>query len=250
MMVFLYAYPYLLASLVLLGFFFLGLTIASGQRKPALVAAGLSAPYALASVFFVPDYWEPVRIACFVTGPEDLIFSFANGGIVWLVSTWHIRKKVDLEFDGRRIFERYVLCSTSGLVVALVLRSGGIRMMMASIISIALLGLVMLGLQRRFWHVPVIGGVVFSVFYFVLIRYAFAVFPDLIHQWNFANLSGFAIGGVPLEEILWSLAFGAVYPLLMMYVFDAKECVTQADRGGRDCPSGFEVTAGKECQPL
>jgi hypothetical protein len=88
------------------------------------------------------------------------------------------------------------------------------------------------------------------VFYFVLIRYAFAVFPNLVHQWNFANLSGIAIDGVPLEEILWSLAFGAVYPLLMLYLFDAKECVTRVDKGVRDCPSGFEATARKECQPL
>jgi hypothetical protein len=40
----------------------------------------------MASVFFVPYCWSPVRVADFPAGPEDFIFSFANGGIAWLLA--------------------------------------------------------------------------------------------------------------------------------------------------------------------
>ena len=74
-------YPYLLGGLLMLLAFALGAVLSSGQRRPILTSAVLSAPYACSSVFFVPEYWEPRRTASFVAGPEDTLFSLAGGGL-------------------------------------------------------------------------------------------------------------------------------------------------------------------------
>jgi hypothetical protein len=46
--------------------------------------------------------------------------------------------------------------------------------------------------------------------------------PVLQLHWNPHNLWGPRLFGVPVEEVAWALAYGAVWPLFMAYVFDAR----------------------------
>jgi hypothetical protein len=62
-----------------------GLWRAPHHRTPALVSAALCAPSAGFALLFVPAYWHPKLIVAIPVGVEDVLFSFANGGLAWLM---------------------------------------------------------------------------------------------------------------------------------------------------------------------
>ncbi len=218
-------FPYLTMSLVLFAFFLAGLLLRPHERRPMLLSGLLQGPYALASILFVPDYWNPVRVAeGYLTGPEDIIFSVANGGLVWLFATWPIRNRMTLRPRLSRFAMAYGICALSGLVLVLLCWRSGISIM--SSVLIAMIGVTaVLGLmQGRLWRIPVSGAIVFAGFYSVVIAATFRAFPEFVLQWNNSSLWGPTFLKVPIEEIVWALAFGAVWPFLMAYMLGA-QCV-------------------------
>jgi len=216
------AYPYLALSLALFIIFVAGLVVFQGQRRLMLLSGLLSAPYALASVGFVPEYWNPVRVANFLTGPEDIIFSFANGGIVWLLSIWLVQRRVTLSLQTGRLFRRYIACTSSGVALILVCRFSGLGVMTSVTVSIVALGVLLLWRRGELWPIPVAGAIGFTLLYLVLTVAVSMIWPDYLMQWNADNLWGPIFLGVPLEEVVWAFGYGAVWPLLMAYVFDAR----------------------------
>ncbi len=218
-----YKFPYLTMSLVLFAFFLVGLAFRPHDRGPMLLSGLMQGPYALASILFVPDYWNPVRVAeSYLTGPEDIIFSVANGGLVWLFATWPIRNRVTLTPRLGRFVMAYGVCSLSGMVLVLLCWRSGISIM--SSVLIAMIGVTaVLGLmQRSLWRIPVAGAIVFAGFYSVVIAATFRAFPDFVSQWNHSSLWGPTFLTVPIEEIVWALAFGSVWPFLVAYMLDAQ----------------------------
>ncbi len=49
-----------------------------------------------------------------------------------------------------------------------------------------------------------------------------ALWPHFAEQWTHANLWGLTIAGMPLEEYVWSLAFGSTWPLIIAHVLEAR----------------------------
>ena len=84
---FVQTYPYLMLSLTMLGIFLLALARSPRQVRGFAALSGLlAAPFALTSFLVVPEYWRPVRIAEFLAGPEDIIFTFASAGTAYLLA--------------------------------------------------------------------------------------------------------------------------------------------------------------------
>lgn len=215
-------YPYMAASLVLLHILLAGLLLASGHRRLALLSGLLSAPFAMASVFFVPHYWSPVRLADFPAGPEDFIFSFATGGMAWLLAVWPNRRRVTAELSPGRFLGRYLGWTAAGVSLSAVCWYSGFGPMGAAMAGFAVVGTSLLVRRRDLWPLPVAGGAGFSLFYAVFITAAVLAWPDLGMHWNAENLWGPRILAIPLEEIVWAAGFGTVWPLFMGHVFDAR----------------------------
>src|SRR5262249_36844764 len=72
------------------------------------------------------------------------------------------------------------------------------------------------------WPVAVAGAIGYAVCYPVLLGVAFFILPDFHRQWNTAKLWGLYWFGVPLEEIVLSVGFGALWPFSLAYAFDAR----------------------------
>lgn len=216
------AYPYLALSLALLIIFVAGLIVFQGQRRLMLLSGLLSSPYALASISFVPEYWNPVRVANFLTGPEDIIFSFANGGIVWLLSIWLVQRRITLSLQTGRLLRRYIACTSSGVAFILVCRFSGLGVMTSVMVSVVVLGVLLLWRRGELWPLPVAGAIGFTLLYLVLAGAVSVIWPDFLLQWNADNLWGPSLLRLPLEEVVWAFGYGAVWPLLMAYVFDAR----------------------------
>lgn len=214
---------YLFMSLVVLVIFIIAYLLSPGnQRRPMMLSGLLSAPWSLTSILFVPDYWHPERVLTFLTGIEDIVFSFANGGIIWLLSIWVVRDAFLLNLRIETILKRYIICSIFGVVIGSVFKRGGLGVMTSAIIGTIALGCILLVVHRRIWPITLIGMITFTAMYTVVFFITFAIWPEFIGQWNTGNLWGISVIGIPLEEIVWAAAFGGVWPTLMAYVFDIK----------------------------
>jgi hypothetical protein len=70
--------------------------------------------------------------------------------------------------------------------------------------------------RRDAWPIVVTGGIGFGVFYLLLIKVSLLVWPHFIHQWQPDVPLGYW-WGVPVYEIVWSIGFGACWPLYMVF---------------------------------
>lgn len=215
-------YPYLASCLILLQILLVALALDSARRHLAVLSGLLSSPYALLSVFFVPEYWAPVRTTRLAASPEDFIFSFATGGIVWLLASWPLRRRFTHRLDWARFLGRYLECVVPGVTIGWLCFVSGLGVMASAIVGIAAVWGVLLWRCGGLWPLSAAGAFGFALFYAVLMVAAVVVWPDLHLHWNAANLWGPRLLGVPVEEIAWALAYGAVWPLFMAYVLDTR----------------------------
>lgn len=218
-----FRYPYMLGSLALLALFLVAFAIYREQRKLMLLSGLLSAPFSFASIMFVPDYWAPVRVVEFGTGLEDLLFSFATGGLAWLLAIGPFRQKIAVRLEMRRLLLGYTLLSTAGIAAASLSWKHGFSPMGATLLSVLALGA---GLCLvRAGHLPIFftGAIAFAAIYWMWIAAMTLVAPSFLSHWSDENLWGIRLFlGIPLEEMLWAAAFGAVWPLFMAFLFNTR----------------------------
>jgi hypothetical protein len=215
-------HPYLGLSLILVAILLLGFVVCRKHRLAMLFSAVVSAPFALWSPTFVPEYWQPVRVACFVAGPEDFAFAFASGGITWLAGTWPVRDRMTLEIRPRRTVARLFLCLLPSAAVTTLLWLIGVRVMGAVICGLVALSLLTLRLRSRLWPIGVSGAIGFGALYASVLATSFALWPHFAEQWTVDQLWGYFVFGLPLEEVIWALGFGAAWPLLVAYALDVR----------------------------
>ena len=235
------AHIYLAWSLVHLAICTGSLIVFREHRQLMLRSALFSVPTALYAIAFVPEYWRPETVAGSVTSPEDVLFSFANGGIVWLLAFGLSGQRVTARRVPHQWLFRYLGCTTLFVATSLPLWLAGLKVMSAGLIgSLVVLGFV--GWRcRALWRAAIGGGLGFMVLYAALLGGVLAVWPHLLLQWNIPNLWGLYLLNIPLEEIVWALAYGAVWPLLMAYVFDARPIAQDVNSRDSHPGSGFVV---------
>jgi hypothetical protein len=217
-----FSHPYLVWSLVLLGFCVAGFLIFSRERKKIFVSAILSMPAACTAVLFVPAYWKPIRITPLSVGIEDLIFSFATGGIVWIFVSFTACRNFTCDIALTNVIKRYLILVALGMTLLLILyRSTNWGVMFEAMIGISVAGFILLLRQRfRSWRIAAAGSILFTLYYFFVTGLILYLFPHMDSYWNKEILLGISVLNVPLEEIVWAFGFGAVWPLAMTYVFD------------------------------
>jgi len=218
------SYPYLIWSLVLLASYLIGFSLFHKERGRILISALLSVPAAGQALVFVPQYWKPLRILKSPIGIEDIIFSFATGGIAWIVICAMSGGKTISRSSPGRITGRYLLLLLSGSVLSYVsMQVLDLPIMDQALIGISIIGLVLLaGSRFKTWRIAAAGSMIFTLYYSVFTGIVMKLFPHMRSYWNDDMLWGISIMNIPIEEIMWALAFGAVWPLAMAFVFDLK----------------------------
>lgn len=192
------------------------------QRKPIMLSAALSAPFGLLSIFFVPHYWDPVRVVVVGAGIEDLMFSFAGGGIVWFGATFFFRSRIKMRFHTMRIALVYLGTTFIGISLGMIFNLAGLSPMAITYLSFSVVVIVFLRMRKQLWLLSLSGALTYGLFYTILCFLIFSFHPDFLQQWNLEALSGVLIVGAPLEELLWAFGFGAVWPLIIGYGFDVR----------------------------
>jgi len=216
-------FPYLIFSFLLFLLFVLGLTISPARFKRSVcLSAILSAPTSLASFAFVPGYWDPKRIVPYEIGPEDVIFSFSTGGIIWLFIILIISLKYDVRHNDRIFFVKYAGLLFFGLLLYFLMWLTRIDIMLATIITVFIIGIWILTQKPDYLILSVVGAIVFPLFYFCILKGFFVMFPEFREQWSLEKLLGIQALGIPVEELMWAFATGAVWPLIIAYLLNVK----------------------------
>jgi len=211
-------HPYAICGLLLASFSAIALIGASREHRRSLLLSGvLSAPWALSSVLFVPDYWNPERLWGGPVGVEDLVFSYSTGVLAWALPYWRLPAPIpSLQLSAQGV-GRLLLCWLAGSLACTTLLSAGARAMPATLASMLILGTALARMRRDLIGPTLRGALGFAGLYFLVLKSLFMAYPVMPGYWNGAGLLGFWLTGVPVDELLWAASFGAVWPLMMTY---------------------------------
>jgi len=210
-------YTYMSFSLLLLAIWAACWWQSDSQRSNMLWSSILAAPFGFLSIFFVPYYWDPIRLIEFGTGLEDLIFSFAGGGIAWSCATYPFRHRLHLQFDRQRLIIVYLATCAAGILFGWLLNLAGTAPMAITFAGFAFAVTIYLLLRRSLLTLMLAGAGIYGTFYLLICLLAFNLQPEFINQWNLLALSGIVWLGIPIEELGWGIGFGAAWPLIFGY---------------------------------
>jgi hypothetical protein len=90
--------------------------------------------------------------------------------------------------------------------------------MNSTMAGIAASAAVMLALRRGLWPLMLRGALLFGAFYLGFIKLALLLYPSFLASWSPAVPFGYW-WGIPLYELYWAIAFGAVWPLFIAFSF-------------------------------
>ena len=189
------------------------------HRRAMLWASLLTLPFGLTEPLFVPEYWTPPSLFDLAerTGfdIESLVFSFGIGGVAAvLYDLLTGRVTVPLPEAQRRapVHRHHVAALVSPFALFALLYflpwnpiyPGIVAMLSGAVLAI----LCRRDLLRRTW----VGGVLFVAYYTVFLQGLRLAAPGYIERvWNLDALSGIVVLGMPVEELLFALTFGAYW---------------------------------------
>ncbi|NOZ81356.1 MAG: hypothetical protein GXP63_06825 [DPANN group archaeon] len=212
--------PWLAFSLILLGIWFVIFLARSLVRKEMLWASILTAPFGLTEPIFVPAYWNPPSLfnLAATTGfdVESIIFSFAVGGIgavlyETFIKTHHVKMSQHERGSSRHRYHLWALLSPLITFIPLYVFTSLNPIYSASIAMIT--GATAATLCRPDLKKKIfLGSLLFLALYFVFFLSFNLFYPGLVEQvWNLQAISGILIAGIPLEELMFALTFGALW---------------------------------------
>jgi hypothetical protein len=218
------AYPYLGWTAAYFGLLLLLLTISPPpQRRAALLSALMNLPLAFTEALAIPAYWNPSRTVTWLSvSPEDILFCFTSGGMAWILATMPLGKRLRLNPRPGFIMSRYSLSCAVGLLMYLAVKALNAKPMLLLLLPVSAAGILLLWLRPGYWRISAFGLFGCTLVHFLLVKTSFALTPSFSQSWNASNLWGPILWGVPLDELVWSAAAGAVWPMCMAYAFDTR----------------------------
>ena len=217
----LFDYPYLVTSLVLLTIAMTGYCVFRKHRRALFMSGLFSMPCSLTTFYFVPEYWQPVRLFDFLLGIEDIFFSFSSGMLAWFLMVVRPGEVVS-ETGWSKVLPRYFKVLVLGIATTLLMQQIPIMVMNQALVGIIIIGLILSWNRWRALPSALLTGVVFSLFYTLLLAFMFANFPEFSIQWTHSNLFGLSVMGIPVEESIWACIFGVCWVIVMVFVFNTE----------------------------
>ncbi|HUZ75796.1 MAG TPA: lycopene cyclase domain-containing protein [Stellaceae bacterium] len=188
-------------------------------RKIMIWTSVATMPFGLTEPLFVPRYWNPPSLFDLAqrTGfdIESLMFCFAIGGVG--VVLYDIVTSATLVPVGRteracrrhRFHRAALLAPVAAFPILMLLPWNPIY---PAIIAMALGGVATALCRPDLASKSLIGGALFAAYYATFMLLLAWSSPGYIERvWNLAALSGFRIGDIPAEELLFGFAFGTYW---------------------------------------
>jgi hypothetical protein len=186
------------------------------HRQTMRWASLFTLPFGLTEPLFVPEYWNPPSLFDLAqrTGfdLESLIFTFAIGGVaavLYSVLTRRGARIVPSREMHKPLHRHHYKALAAPFIAFPVLYLLPWNPIYAGIAAMAIGALATMlcrpDLKTKTW----IGGLLFLGYYAIFLLGLEWTAPGYIARvWNLAALSGVLVFGMPLEELLWAVAFG------------------------------------------
>ncbi len=195
-----------------------------GKKYRAEIRWGtfISAPMALTSLLFVPQYWTPPSLfdldQKIRVGIEDVLWAAAVGGIASVVAEILLKERLSALRKGarKRHFAPFVVVVV--VFIALEVWHPG-KTIYNTIIAFAVGALVIAYLRSDLVPTMLTGALSFALLYFALFLIFLFLYPGFIQRYyNIPNLLGIYVLGVPIEELLFAGTGGAIWSVAYEYV--------------------------------
>lgn len=217
-----YHYSYLVGVLIFgaawLACYLLGKNYRAEIRWGTLV----SAPMALTSILFVPQYWTPPSLfnldQKIRVGIEDFLWAAAVGGIASVVGEILLKERLSALRKAAR--ERHYMPFVVVVAVFLAMEfwHPG-KTIYSCIIAFAIGAAVIAYLRSDLIPTMFTGALSFTALYFALFLVFLFLYPGFVQRYyNVPNLLGIYIAGVPIEELLFAGTGGAIWSVGYEYV--------------------------------
>lgn len=175
------------------------------------IMGGVAGP--ISELLYFRDYWRPEILGNFWFGIEDVLFGFFIFGIAGVIyeelfGKHHMKRKTRNKHWGFILvgFVMLGLIATSALVFKFRVNS-----IYATIIVFMLMAAIMCFSRKDLFPQSIMSGILLGALMFVCYLIFLSFSPQAIQKWwMLKNISGVLIIGVPLEELLWAFAWGAV----------------------------------------
>jgi hypothetical protein len=198
------------------------LTLPAEQFRVMHLAGLATATCGVFSYFLEYNYWTPSRLGGVRIGIEDFLISYAVGVIPWYLVAILWKKRLRVRLQWTRAIRNFLMAAASCYVTYLIAVWTGMNPMTALIAVCVLMAFALLYLRPGNWPLALTGMITFPAVWFVVVAVTFRLFPDFLTAWNLASQWGRPLYGVPIGEIVWSVVFGAVLPLLTGIVFNVE----------------------------
>lgn len=186
------------------------------QRKSMLWASLFTAPFGLTEPLFVPEYWNPPSLFDLAqrTGfdIESLIFCFGIGGVgavLYNALTGTRLRPMDPLTRTSSAHRLHLWALIAPFLVFPALYFLPWNPIYPGIIAMTVGGLATMACRRDLAGKSWVGGLLFLVYYTVFLQALRISAPGYIDRtWNLQSLSGLGVWGMPIEELLFAVAFG------------------------------------------
>jgi len=219
-------YDWFIFSSTLLGLWLVIYIARPALRREMLRVSLFTMPFGLTEPLFVPRYWTPPALFNLAARTgfdlESFIFCFATGGIASVLyeAVFKVRQRRMRRGEIRResnALHRIAILSPLVIFFGLDFLTGMNPIYSASIAMLTGGALTMLcrpDLKRN----VVVGGLMYTGFYFLFFLFVNFTDPAFINSWNLPAISGILVFGVPAEELLDAFAFGMMWSSVYEHV--------------------------------
>jgi len=217
-----YHYSYLVGVLIFGAAWVACYVLGTKYRAEIRWGTLISAPMALTSLLFVPQYWTPPSLfdldQKIRVGIEDVLWAAAVGGIASVVAEILLKERLSVirKAARRRHFAPFVVVVV--VFLALEFWHPG-KTIYNTIIAFAIGAVVIAFLRSDLIPTMLVGALSFTALYFALFLIFLFLYPGFIQRYyNIPNLLGIYIAGVPIEELLFAGTGGAIWSVAYEYV--------------------------------
>ncbi len=184
--------------------------------------------FALRSLFWLgyidssitPGYWHPDTLFGLgkITGGyaiEDVLFMFFAGGIATFIYEYFFKIRINIKKTYKHHIRSPLIGLAGSVIFALIFKVN----LMYSLIVFGFIGAIPIWIERKdLIRHSLMGGLVFTILYFLAFRMYITIFPDFIARfYNLKNMWGIMFLGVPIEELLYALSFGLLWSPIYEY---------------------------------